>query len=131
MSVPMSMVDPFRTKALALLGAIALMSTGTSAAATPEQRPGSLGRVIGLRIVTPGSREHASYHGFVRTQPPLGDAEAYRWGGSSCPAQRLTEAQVGLLVDALRDNQLLQVRPYYMLGEAADRCLVAFDLVAG
>ncbi|MCA9649887.1 MAG: hypothetical protein H6712_00420 [Myxococcales bacterium] len=125
----------FRPKVLAWLAASSLVLVGSVATAASDpvidQKAGSLGRVIGIRIVTPGSRDHASYHGFVRTKPPLGDPETYYWGGSSCPAQKLTEAQVGVLVDALRDHQQLQVRPYYTLGEAADRCLMAFDLVAG
>lgn len=123
---------PARPKVLAALATLALaLLAEPTASAAPEQKTGSLGRVIGLRIITPGSREHAIHHGSVRTKPPLGDPETYHWGGSTCPAHKLTEAQVGVLVDALRDHQQLQVRPYYMLGESADRCLVAFDLVAG
>lgn len=125
-----------RSLVLASLTVVVSALPGTTATASasvskPEQRSGSLGRVIGLRIITPGSKEHASYHGFVRTKPPLGDAETYYWGGSSCPANKLSETQVGVLVDALRDHQQLQVRPYYTFSEAADRCIVAFDLVAG
>ena len=79
----------FRPKVLAWLAASSLVLVGSVATAASDpvidQKAGSLGRVIGIRIVTPGSRDHASYHGFVRTKPPLGDPETYYWGGSSCP----------------------------------------------
>ncbi|MEM7153237.1 MAG: hypothetical protein AAF799_10355 [Myxococcota bacterium] len=117
-----------------LLAVAAALLTSTSfapQAQAAKDKRGSLGRVVGMRVVTQGSHEHASYHGFIRIKPPLADPETYYWGGSSCPGQKITDAQLQLLVTALRDQQQLQLRPYYYMGEAADRCLVAFDLVAG
>ena len=91
----------FRPKVLAWLAASSLVLVGSVATAASDpvidQKAGSLGRVIGIRIVTPGSRDHASYHGFVRTKPPLGDPETYGLD-AAFPA-----AFVALLVPHVRD----------------------------
>lgn len=125
----------FTPALLAAVLAIASLASPTPAAATDDakdkDRRGSLGRVTGLRLTTQGSREHARYHGFIQIKPPLADPEVYYWGGSSCPGQKLNDSHVAILVTAVRDHDRLELRPYYTMGETADRCLVAFDLVAG
>lgn len=94
---------------------------------------GKQGRVIQLRINTPGSDAHPSFHGSV-TLKLVGSSTMveYRWGGSSCPGQKLSDAQVEVLLHAFVQRNRTKLAPTYTMGEGdGTRCLVGFELVAG
>jgi len=93
---------------------------------------GKSGRVSQLRINTPGSVEHASYHGSITIKrPTTGQLIEYRWGGSTCPAHKLTDTQLDILVMAFAQRDRTMLSPHYITGEGAgNRCLVGFEIVA-
>jgi len=90
---------------------------------------GNVGRVVSLTINTQGSDKYASFHGSLGVRTADGRRDVYFWGGSTCPAQKLDAAEVGLLASALQDGKT-KLRPVYRTGEGARgaRCLVAFEL---
>lgn len=113
---------------LALL--LAGLAPARSASADDQ---GQAGRAVRLNIQTQGSEKYASYHGSVSIHPPgSAKAEDYYWGGSTCPAQKFTDAQVHFLAVALADRRNVLVAPVFRMGQGSGgkRCLVAFDLVA-
>ena len=94
---------------------------------------GEAGRVTRLRINAVGSDKYASYHGSLTLRAPgKGKSEVYYWGGSTCPAQKFTEAQVDLMASAFHNRTRTLLSPRYAESEGRKdtRCLVAFDLVA-
>ena len=110
-----------------VVGGLALPQTATA------DDEGVSGRVTRLRINTPGSEQHPSFLGAITIkQPSSGDMYEYRWGGSSCPGQKLTEAQIDVLLTAFVQRNRTLVTPRYTMGEGVStRCLVAFELAAG
>lgn len=54
----------------------------------------------------------------------------YQWGGTACSGRNVTEANIALLVEAMRNKDTLQIVPSYKLGTLQARCLVGFRLVA-
>jgi len=90
---------------------------------------GKVGRIVSLTINTQGSDKYASFHGSLGIRTPDGRRDVYFWGGSTCPAQKLDAAEVGLLATALQSSKT-KIRPVYRTGEGARgaRCLVAFEL---
>ncbi len=120
---------PARPLLAALAFAFASIALPQTAAADEE---GGAGRVNRIRINTPSSDEHPSFHGALVLKQPGGDQVEYRWGGSSCPGQKLTDVQVDVLVSAFVERNRTMVTPRYTMGEGAGtRCLVGFELVAG
>jgi len=109
--------------------ALALATAPRPALADEE---GKVGRIDRLRINTLGSTDHASFQGAV-TLTLIGskDQVEYRWGGSSCPGQKLNEFQIQLLMTAMAQRERTKVAPRYSMGEGGTRCLVGFELAAG
>lgn len=94
---------------------------------------GKTGRIVQLRINTPGSDQHPLFHGSI-TLDLVGSTSVveYRWGGSSCPVVKLTEHQIALLSTAFVQRNRTKLLPRYTMGEGqGTRCLVGFELVAG
>jgi len=114
---------------LSVLGcAFALMPAQAAA-----DQSGAAGKAVQLTINTLGSEKYASFHGSVSIrQTETNVTEIYYWGGSSCPAQKISDAQVQLLADALVHRSRTLVSPIFREGQGpkGTRCLVAFDLVA-
>jgi hypothetical protein len=54
----------------------------------------------------------------------------YQWGGTACSGRLVSEANVTLLVDAMKNPDRLQVVPSYKPGANLARCLVGLKLVA-
>lgn len=52
----------------------------------------------------------------------------YQWGGAACNGKNLTDANVTLLVEAMRARTELQIVPSYKSGINSVRCLVGFRL---
>ena len=117
-----------RTRSLALALALPLAAAfAADAAADSGDKEGDVGRIVGLRVNTPGSSEHASEHGAITIRTTKGKRETYAWGGSTCPGQKLTAAEVELLAAALRGRT--SVRPFFTDAKnGTQRCLVAFEL---
>jgi hypothetical protein len=109
---------------------LALLVPAPAALADSE---GKAGRIVQMRINAQSSTQHASFHGRVAIRRPGANAsETYHWGGSMCPGQRLSDAQVAILVSAMQNRSRTLVAPRYLEGEGTStKCLVAFDLIAG
>jgi hypothetical protein len=122
------LIDSIRLSPLAL--ALALASLPRPAHADEE---GKEGRVVQLRINTPGSDAHPSFHGAI-TIKLVGSSSLveYRWGGSSCPKQTLGDPQLRILVEAFVQRSRTKLIPTYTMGEGTGtRCLMGFTLTAG
>lgn len=130
----MKRLSQSRRRIRPLLPALVLGLVGSVAfPAHANEEEGKSGRVQRLRINTAGSVDHASYHGSITLRGAAGNAE-YRWGGSTCPGQKLTDAQVHVLVSAFHERSRTRVTPRYTIGEDEGpgvRCLVGFELSAG
>jgi hypothetical protein len=118
-----------RSSIAALAVAVATLAPVRSAYADEE---GTTGRIVRLTVNTQSSDKYASFHGSI-TLKSSGATKpvTYFWGGSTCPAQHLADAEVALLATTLLDRRTF-VAPRYRTGEGARgaRCLVAFELVA-
>lgn len=102
----------------------------SSARADEEGEPG---KVVRLTVNTTESEKYASFHGAVSIRRAGASAsDRYYWGGSTCPAQKLSETQVALLSSALTHRNETLVVPVFRTskGTPETRCLVAFDLIA-
>ena len=50
----------------------------------------------------------------------------YQWGGTACNGKNLTEANIDLLIQAMRSTDKIEVVPSYKTGAGQARCLVGF-----
>ena len=126
----MRLVDSIRLPFFALALAVAGLAAPRPAHADEE---GKEGRVIALRINTPGSDAHPSYHGAI-TIKVVGTSTLveYRWGGSTCPKQTLSDREIDVLLSAFVQRSRTKLMPMYTMGEGSGtRCLVGFTLSAG
>ena len=116
-----------RLAACVLLTALMLPAASSYAA----DHGGKPGKVVRLTINAVGSHKYASFHGAI-TLRRSGSNIVYKWGGSTCPAQTFTDAQVDLIASAFHNRHKTLFAPKYAQGEGASdtRCLVAFELVA-
>jgi hypothetical protein len=88
---------------------------------------------VRLTINTQSSDKYASFHGSITLRSSGASKNVtYFWGGSTCPAQHLSDSEVALLSTALLDRGRTFILPRYRTGEGARgaRCLVAFEIVA-
>jgi len=117
------------------LPSIALALVASLAAPLPAHadEEGKAGRVTELRINTPGSDAHPSFHGSIILKL-VGSSTLveYRWGGSSCPRQTLSDPQIQVLAHAFVQRTRTKLVPMYTMEEGSGtRCLVGFTLAAG
>lgn len=119
---------PLRLVAFGLLAAITLPASSSHAA----DLEGKAGKIVRLTINAVGSHKYASFHGAI-TLKRSGANVVYKWGGSTCPAQTFTDAQVDLIAGAFHNRHKTLFAPKYAQGEGSGgtRCLVAFELVSG
>ncbi len=113
-------------------GLALLLATVVAPSPAHADQSGHQGRVMQLRINTPGSVAHSSFHGSVTLKLEASNTLVeYRWGGSSCPAQKLSDPQLDVLVTAFVQRNDTKLTPTYTMGEGnGTRCLVGFELVA-
>lgn len=91
---------------------------------------GKTGRAVRLTVNTQGSDKYASFHGSLAIRKSgSSKTEMYFWGGSTCPAQRLSEPEVALLAGAMGTRTNVAPRFRNSEGARGTRCLVAFELV--
>jgi hypothetical protein len=130
-----SFVRPVRPRGrlgIALVLACAFtFAFGVGPAIAAADELGAIGRVVKVEVRTSGSDDRATAHGRVSLRRANGKTEFYEWGGSSCPAAKLTESEVGMLERAFHNRSRTLVTPRYRPGEASGvRCLVGFELSA-
>lgn len=117
------------------LPSIALALVASLAAPLPAhaEEQGKAGRVMELRINTPGSDAHPSFHGaIVLKVVGTSTLVEYRWGGSSCPKQTLSDPLIDVLAQAFVQRTRTKLIPTYTMEEGSGtRCLVGFTLAAG
>ncbi|HWB81056.1 MAG TPA: hypothetical protein VG755_39105 [Nannocystaceae bacterium] len=112
--------------ALALVGAALV---GGKAHAVDDIGP--QGRLVQMTINGAGSDDFATHHGSIVVRHG-GKSEVYTWGGTACPASKLSDAQIGALESAFHNRNRTLVRPRYKPGDVKDtRCLVGFELTGG
>lgn len=93
---------------------------------------GASGRVVRLSINSTGSDEYASVHGRISIRSKGTAIEVYSWGGTMCPASKLSEAEIRALQHAFHNRNSTTIAPRYKSGEVkGTRCLVAFELSGG
>ncbi len=116
--------------ATALAVALVLGTPATAAAAADEV--GAPGRVVAMMIHTPGSDDMSLAHGSITVRKGGAKLEVYQWGGTACPASKLSDAQVTILAGAFHNRGRTLITPRFKPGEVKDvRCLVGFALGAG
>lgn len=92
---------------------------------------GAQGRLVQLTINGAGSDDFATHHGSILVRHG-GKSELYTWGGTACPASKLSDAQIGALESAFHNRNRTLIRPRYKPGDVKDtRCLVGFELSGG
>jgi hypothetical protein len=67
---------------------------------------GTPGKLVGLRDVNAASDYFPLLHGSVWIDEGKGTVTEYRWGGSVCPGQTLTEDEIASLSRALDNPKL-------------------------
>ena len=99
--------------------------------ASADETKAARGRVVKLRINTPHSDDHASFHGSITLKQANGKTQQYLWGGSTCPGQLLDASHVQVLVSVHLARGKSWVEPVFTPSKGGDRrCLVAFELSA-
>jgi hypothetical protein len=93
---------------------------------------GAQGRLVQLTINGAGSDDFSTHHGSILVKPSGKKGELYTWGGTACPASKLSDAQIGALESAFHNRHRTLIRPRYKPGDVKDtRCLVGFELTGG
>lgn len=117
------------TRLAIVLGLAMGLDVGSASAASDQL--GAIGRIVKVEVRTSGSDDRATAHGRISLRRSNGKTEFYEWGGSSCPAAKLSESEIGMLERAFHNRNRTLVTPRYRSGEASGvRCLVGFELSA-
>ncbi len=108
-----------------------LVLVAAPAAAADELGP--IGRVVKVEVRASGSDDRATAHGRISIRRSNGKTEFYEWGGSSCPAAKLSDSEVGMLERAFHNRARTLVTPRFKSSGEGNgvRCLVGFELSAG
>lgn len=84
-----------------------------------------------VEVRSGASDDRATVHGKITIRRSNAKIEVYEWGGSSCPAAKLSDLEIGMLERAFHNRNRTLVTPRYKSGEATGvRCLVGFELRA-
>lgn len=86
---------------------------------------GSKGTVASVTVNESSADDYTAERGNVILKEGS-QARKYQWGGTACSGKNLSEANIALLVDALRASDRLEIVPSYKSGAGAARCLVGF-----
>ncbi len=100
--------------------------------ATPAaaDEAGAQGRIVRFALNTQGSDDAGSM-GSIGVRKSDGKIDEYRWGGTSCPASKLTDSQVLALEHAFHNRHRTLVTPRFKPGDVKEiRCLVGFEFTA-
>jgi hypothetical protein len=88
---------------------------------------GAAGTVASVTVNESSADDYSSERGNVMVQESQ-TSRKYSWGGQACSGRNLTEANIALLVEALRGRDAVQIVPSYKTGGGGVRCLVGFRL---
>jgi len=114
---------------LVALGVIAL---GAAAPVAAADQIGPEGRVVGIEMRAAGSDDRSTAQGSIKVRRGSAKPDLYEWGGTACPAAKLTEIEIGMLERAFHNRTRTLVAPRFKSGETSGvRCLVGFELRAG
>jgi hypothetical protein len=109
------------TNSIASLFAVCLLVAPATASADENGAPGI---AWDLEVLTTSADTYLQYHGrlvlMVGTTP-----EEFRWGGTSCGSRTMSDDNVRLLTEAVREG--LQVTPRFQVGQGDAKCLVGFS----
>jgi len=117
-------IRPFSRAVLLAVGSI-------PALASAADNSGIAGYVTSLTVNQKTSDSYSSFRGSIIVREgtePASATREYRWGGTLCSGRDLSDADIHLLVEALRGRADTQIKPRYKTGQAATRCLVSFTL---
>jgi hypothetical protein len=131
-SAPKSPVFRARTPRSWSWPALALVAAFASASpARAADELGSEGRIIKIEMRGPSSDDRSTAQGSITIRVG-GKSELYSWGGSSCPASKPSDQEIGMLERAFHNRNRTLVTPRFKSGETSGtRCLVGFELRAG
>lgn len=103
----------------------------TGSAAYAQDFDGERGNVASVEINTTSADTYLQYHGELLVLNLATKAlDTYRWGGTSCGARLLSDAQVASLRAAVNEKRT-QIVPRYQPGQGPNKCIVGFQLVSG
>jgi hypothetical protein len=127
--------QPTRSDGRSRVAQLCVLVLGLGAALLPSparaDESGTQGRIVRLAINNQGGDDFASVHGSISVRHGS-KVEVYRWGGTSCPAAKLSEAELQALGAAFHNRARTLIVPRFKSGEVAGtRCLVGFELAAG
>ncbi len=89
---------------------------------------GAAGTVASVTINETSSDDYATERGNVYINEGQ-TSRKYQWGGQACNGKNLSEANIALLMEALRGRSDVQLVPSYKSGVPSSvRCLVGFRL---
>jgi hypothetical protein len=102
---------------------LALCSVVVPSSASAADAEGVPGIAWDLQVLTTSADTYLQYHGrlvlLVGATP-----EEYRWGGTSCGSLTMSEDNIRLLKESVREG--LTVTPRYLPGQGDLKCLVGF-----
>lgn len=122
---------PTRSVGWARLALVALVGGVLLPSSALADESGAQGRVVRLAINNPGGDDFASVHGSISVRH-TNKVAIYAWGGTSCPAAKMNEAELQALGAAFHNRARTLIVPRFKSGEVlGTRCLVGFELAAG
>ncbi len=108
-----------------VLRGVALAAVVLVPAVAYADSDGSKGTVASVTVNESSADDYTAERGNVFIQE-ASQTRKYQWGGTACSGKNLSEANIALLVDALRASDRLEIVPSYKSGAGAARCLVGF-----
>jgi hypothetical protein len=114
-----------------LIAAFTLVGAALAARPAAADDVGAAGRLIKITINGAGSDDFSTHQGSVLVKH-ANKSELYTWGGTACPASKLSDAQIAALESAFHNRHRTLITPRYKPGDVKDtRCLVGFELSGG
>lgn len=115
-----------------MLATLAVLALGIATPVAAADQIGPEGRIVGVEIRAAGSDDRSTAQGSIKIRRGSAKADLYEWGGTSCPATKLSEIEIGMLERAFHNRSRTLVAPRFKSGETSGvRCLVGFELRAG
>ncbi len=132
MTAPVSLgIVPGLHRFRPLVAAFALACAALVGGPAHADDVGAAGRLVQLTINGAGSDDFSTHHGSILVKH-AGKGELYMWGGTACPASKLSDMQIAALESAFHNRNRTLVRPRYKPGDVqGTRCLVGFELNGG
>ena len=111
------------------LSLVAAMMTAFVPATTFADSAGAVGKVESVTVYESSSDEYAMANGVLTVkEDSSGTKRDYKWGGSLCAGRNVSASSIGMLFDALRSQDNVEIAPVYKSGNGTTRCLTGFKL---